>query len=78
MKKVSICVGLILALSACEPVEIVDNYTVVGSNMNTYVSIWIDNTTGCQYYVYSDLHRAGMTARLDENGKPMGCRGTPD
>ena len=57
-----IAVVLTFCLVGCEehkPVIKTDNYDI---------TIWTDEETGVQYIIYNDIHRGGITPRLNADG----------
>lgn len=42
--------------------------------VNDFMNTWCDTKTGIVYLMYSSGHRAGLTAYLDEEGKPQRCK----
>lgn len=42
--------------------------------INDYMTTWCDTTTGIVYLLYTEYHQGGLTAYLDEEGKPQRCR----
>lgn len=42
--------------------------------VNNYMDTWCDTTTGIVYLLYTSGYQAGLTAYLDEEGKPQRCK----
>lgn len=42
--------------------------------INVYMETWCDTTTGIVYLLYSEGYAGGLTAYLDEEGKPQRCK----
>ncbi|KXY30091.1 hypothetical protein CN335_22805 [Bacillus thuringiensis] len=75
MKKLLMLLSLMLAVG-CEKEDPPTNADK--SNSTEYIKVFVDKETGCEY-----LHKSegagyqgygGMTIRLDESGKPKGCK----
>ncbi|QFP93462.1 UNVERIFIED_ORG: hypothetical protein Xoosp15_197 [Xanthomonas phage Xoo-sp15] len=73
-----LCVSL---LGGCEYVARQDSYKADGGRYlykgdhNDAVNILVDTKTGCEYLsVGNSTNRSGLTALLDENGQPTGCK----
>ncbi|MEW9167290.1 DUF6440 family protein [Bacillus pacificus] len=74
MKKLLVILLLILVVG-CEKTE---NPEEIKKTSVDNIEIFVDRETGCEYlyrdntYGYAGV--GGMTIRLDENGKPKGCK----
>lgn len=75
IKKMLIIISLLLVVG-CENEEVPTD--VKKSDGTKDIGVFVDKETGCEY-----LHKSegagyqgygGMTIRLDENGKPKGCK----
>lgn len=71
----------LIMLSACgvqvENTRVVDykNFVVMSIGGDD-IGVLVDKTTGCKYLLYTkSAYESGITAYLDENGKPQGCKG---
>ena len=70
-KLLIICIIFSLALLiGCSRQD--DNDTPVQYNKNS-AYVYTDNETGCEYLIYAKGYRGGITARLNQDGKPI-CR----
>ena len=42
--------------------------------INIFMNTWCDTSTGIVYLLYENGLKAGLTAYLDEEGKPQRCK----
>ena len=42
--------------------------------INIFMDTWCDTSTGIVYLLYESGNQAGLTAYLDEEGKPQRCK----
>ncbi|MFJ8531189.1 DUF6440 family protein [Bacillus sp. NPDC094106] len=74
MKKLLLILSLILVVG-CEKEEHPEE---IKKTSVENIKVFVDKETGCEYLYRDKTHGyagvGGMTIRLDENGKPKGCR----
>lgn len=77
MKKLLVILSLML-LVGCESEAPSQDIKKTDSSNDENIEVFIDKETGCEYLyrdkTYGYAGTGGMTIRLDENGKPKGCK----